>query len=535
MTNATASHRGRLARAGLAIGAATATALAASSVTPAFAAAATITTTPSAGPTGVATPITVSAATPYLYGVTSPVVIFSVVACPATYAAPSGAPTATTGGILVSDVRKVTDSMLAVTAPTTVVNATTATLQKYNVCVYSSATALADNVGKGTYTVGTAPVVQAISPNSGPAGGGNTVVITGTAFPTTVGPTGIISASIDGVPLTDLKSVSNTAFSATMPAHSSGRNLTLQVNTAVGTVYLQNTYSYQSGISVTPNTAPASKGPIDVAVSGTNLLTPTFAAGASTTATGHVYLTKGVYDPTNNAGKTNPPVAECTDVLVFSNTDMICRMQLWQRLVAADGTIDAADTRSVTDAVTTASSAVVTSATANFTQADVGLPIVETGNAHIAASTTILSVQSPTTATMSANSAGAGSAITAVIGGDRAAISTLTNTVGSNSVSSATADFLPSDVGRTVTATGGNLPAGTIVTAVASDKKSVTLSRPSATTVITALAIKGPARVPDGAYIASLVSNGAVDANTTDGSYSQSVVSSSSTFTVANY
>jgi IPT/TIG domain-containing protein len=535
MTNAIPIRRRRLAKVGLAAGAATATVLAATA-TPVLAAAVTVTTNPAAGPTAHATPITVSANN-YLYGVTSPAVIFSVPACPATFSSTVTAASATAGAAPVTDTRKVTDSMLAVTAPVTVVNATTTTLQKWNVCVYANGTNGA-NIGKGTYTVGTSPTATAVSPGSGPAGGGNSVVITGTAFPTTIGSTGIISATIDGLPLTSLKSISDTAFSGVMPTHAAGKNLTLSVNTAVGTVYLQNAYSYQNGVGVTPNTAPNSAGPVDVAITGSNLLTPTFPNGASTASTGHVYLVQGIYDPTVNGSseKTNGPVAECTDVLVFDDNDLICRMQLWQDL-ATDGTINAADTRQVGDLVTTTGSTTVTSATANFTQADVGLPIAENGGTtHLPASEYITAVLSPTTATVTTSTGiTTGAGVVTDIGGDRAAlVGTMTNTIGSNTIVDGTAEFLPSDVGRQVTGTGGNLPAGTIITSVSSDKTTVTLSRPSVTSAITALSIKGPARVPNGAYVVTVANNGAVDAQT-NATYDQSVVSSSSTFTVANY
>ncbi|MDY7090474.1 MAG: IPT/TIG domain-containing protein [Actinomycetota bacterium] len=538
MTKATSTPRGRLTRAGLAVGAAAATVLAATTATPAFAAAANVTTTPAAGPAGQATPITITASTPWLYGVPSPVVVFSVIACPLTYTAPSGAPTATTGGILVTDTRKVTDSMLAVTAPATLTNNTTTTLQKYNVCVYNSATASAPNAGKGTYSVGTPPTLTSVTPSSGPTGGGSTVVVSGTDFPTVIGATGIVSATIDGMPLTGLKSISNTAFSGIMPAHSAGKNLTLEVNTAVGTKYLQKAFTYENGLAVSPNTAAIKGGPIDVAVKGSNLLTPTFANGASDTSTGHVYLVEGIYNPLDAGGtvKTNPPVAECTDVLVFTNTDLICRMQLWQRLAAA-GTIATPDTRQVTDLVVETGSTTVTSATANFTQADVGTMVAQDSvTTNIAAPLTIVSVSSPTTAVLDSSTGitGAPTTITANIGTSRAATGTLTNTVASNSVTSTVAEFVPADVGKRVTATGGNLPVGTIITSVSSDKMTVTLSRPSVTTVISGLTVFDAAKVPNGAYVVTQVNDGSVGAQLST-SYDQSVVSSSSTFTVANY
>jgi len=69
--------------------------------------------------------------------------------------------------------------------------------------------------------------------------------------------------------------------------------------------------------------------------------------------------------------------------------------------------------RTVTDGVTTSGSAAVTSVTASFTADDVGKPISGTG---IPAATTILSVQSATAATLSANASASGTSITFTLG-----------------------------------------------------------------------------------------------------------------------
>lgn len=65
--------------------------------------------------------------------------------------------------------------------------------------------------------------------------------------------------------------------------------------------------------------------------------------------------------------------------------------------------------RSVSDAVTANGSAALSSATANFTQNDVGRPVTSSG---IPAGTTIAAVTSSTTATLSANATGTGTALT---------------------------------------------------------------------------------------------------------------------------
>lgn len=69
--------------------------------------------------------------------------------------------------------------------------------------------------------------------------------------------------------------------------------------------------------------------------------------------------------------------------------------------------------RSVTDGVTTISTATFTSATAAFSPNDIGAPI---SNANIPAATTIIAVNSATSVTMSANATATGSALTTTIG-----------------------------------------------------------------------------------------------------------------------
>jgi hypothetical protein len=71
------------------------------------------------------------------------------------------------------------------------------------------------------------------------------------------------------------------------------------------------------------------------------------------------------------------------------------------------------DFRTVTDGVTTSGSADITSATALFNASDVGNPISGTG---IPAAATILSVQSATDATLSANATASGTGVTFTLG-----------------------------------------------------------------------------------------------------------------------
>ncbi len=138
--------------------------------------------------------------------------------------------------------------------------------------------------------------------------------------------------------------------------------------------------------------------------------------------------------------------------------------------------------RTPTDGVTTNLSAVVTSATAFFNQSDIGASITGTG---IPANTTIVSVQSATSATMSAAATATGSGLSIVItrlGGDwigfnpgagwqvvpawlmgRTVVDGATTST-STTVTSATAAFTSRDVGAVIAT--ANLPTGTTIASV---------------------------------------------------------------------
>lgn len=546
MSKTKSTPRGRLRRAGLAVGAAATVLGAGIMAPPANAATVTVTLSPAAGPEATATPTVISATTEWLTGLTQPIVTFNMAACPTTYttAAQTAAAVSSTtvGNVIVTNARKLSNTRLAVTVPVGVIAFGTAASQKFNTCVYASSTTDSELVGKGFYTAGAPSSVSKVTPGVGPTTGGHTITISGTGLPTTISATGIISASIDGIPLTGLKAVSSSAFTAVTPAHSATRDLTLQVNTATGTLYLEDAYDYQSGIAVTPNTAPSKAGFVDVSVTGTGFLDPTFSdTGTTNDTNGHVYLVPGIYDTSTAGNKTNGQIAECTDVLVFSANELVCRLQLFSRMDnGSANAFAAADTRSVTDAVTTgtASSPVLTSATAEFSADDVGKLVAQAGNTNVLAGSYIVSVDSATQVTLSQNAATAATGLTVVIGGDRPeVVLTAAAAIGATTVSKTTDNtFFQRDVGRRITVTGGSgtLPAGTIITAVSANGQTATISRPVAGDTVTEVTVMGEAEVVDGSYILTVVDRGDVSA-AADAGVAASVVSSSSTFTVADY
>ena len=92
---------------------------------------------------------------------------------------------------------------------------------------------------------------------------------------------------------------------------------------------------------------------------------------------------------------------------------------------------------------------------------------------------------------------------------------------------------IASDIGKSISGTG--IQAGTVISAVNPGTDEFTLSKPTSATTATAVVVGEPA-VPEGIYTITVVNNGQVNAFTLAGAtYSQSIISSGSSFTVAEY
>lgn len=477
-----------------------------------------------AGNTSPAVNLTVSSPMNFLTGYAAPAGLVRADACPALYP--------TTPGGQAAPVRKITNNKVSITLPASAVvvgNSPT----PYNVCVYSSAS---DTVGKlltnAVYTATVMPTVTRVLPNAGPALGGSPITVIGTNFPTAPGS---ITATLGGTALLNVTPVNDTSFTATTPMHPTGKDQALVVTTAAGSVNLASAYEYTYGITVTPNTAPNTIPAIDVDITGVGFLTLPFANGpvASTTSDAHVYLVDGVYDATTagaddveaTSPKSNGPVTECIDVLVISDNELICSLQLSHRLNPLGTFAPAAARTLTTDGVTVLGSPIVNSATANFTAADIGGPLSGTG---IPANTTVVSVTSPTRAVLSANATASANNIAFTIGGAlRSAVVVAPTSPVSNVI---TGTFTTADIGRPIVATG--IPAGTIVTGLTNTGATLSnVSNPSGNA-----ALYAPAPVPNGAYNLTVVNDGTLNAAADLGEdYLQSTVSSGSTFTIAPF
>uniref|UniRef100_UPI003BA94673 ice-binding family protein n=1 Tax=Streptomyces sp. NBC_00857 TaxID=2975851 RepID=UPI003BA94673 len=104
------------------------------------------------------------------------------------------------------------------------------------------------------YTYLDAPSVTGVTPASGPVGGGNLVVITGTAFSRTTGVT------IGGTPVISYRIASDTEIDAVVPAGTPG-SADVSVTTLGGTTTAIDAYTYLSGFAVLAGQTITNTGP----------------------------------------------------------------------------------------------------------------------------------------------------------------------------------------------------------------------------------------------------------------------------------
>ena len=223
----------------------------------------------------------------------------------------------------------------------------------YNHTTLASATAALAKTG---YSVALPSATPTFLPASGPSVGGQTIVVTGTNFPTTIATATPLTATLGGVAMTGVTAISATSFSAVTPAGAAG-TATLTVTTLGGTVSSSaGTYTFKNGIVISPNTVAGGLS-VDVDVQGEGFSALTFvpAATAGTDSTNgvadgtntagpHVYLVAGAtYDPTSYAAgvnKTNGQKAECVAPVVISDDELICTLDANSRITATAGVYD---------------------------------------------------------------------------------------------------------------------------------------------------------------------------------------------------
>ncbi|TMD38136.1 MAG: hypothetical protein E6I88_14615, partial [Chloroflexi bacterium] len=148
------------------------------------------------------------------------------------------------------------------------------------------------------------PTVTAVSPNSGPAGGGTVATISGTNFGTAVGST---SVSFGGVAATGVSCNSASSCTATSPAGAGVVDVTVTAGalTSAKTSADQFTYPPPPGPTVTgvaPNSGAIGGGTV-VAITGTNFST---LAGSTTVSFAGVAATGVSCTSTTNCSATSP-------------------------------------------------------------------------------------------------------------------------------------------------------------------------------------------------------------------------------------
>jgi hypothetical protein len=414
-------------------------------------------------------------------------------------------------------------------------------------------------------------------PSTGPAMGGTMITVTGTGFPTAVAvppaaPT--ITATLGGLPLTGIVvAAGGTSFTALTAAHAAGPPVDLIVTTGGGPTTMLDAFTYSNGITVAPGTGPNTKlAGTDIFVQGVGFASTDFSTttgSAPDDANGHVYLVHGTYDPAGANLKAVPETSECNGVIAFDDSDLICTLNLAGQQLPG---------RTFTDGVVTGTTT-LTSTAAAFTAADVGRPIMGTGFAAntwitavtattatlsvaagngaittasisgartvvgttvvglgltltvgtlssldvglsvvgpgVALGATIVSITSPTVATLSA-------AGTAVTGTSAAPITiarprTITDgvfsaTPGLTILTSATAIFTDGDITRLVTGTG--IPAYTTITAVGVDGKTATISAAATAGTGVTVAITSGRKLADGISVTGTALSGGLPMDT---------------------
>ncbi|WP_433295471.1 beta strand repeat-containing protein [Actinoplanes sp. CA-030573] len=496
------------------------------------------------GPSGGNNGLTVQTADPNstLFA-TTPGVVLRTATCTGTHYSTAGA---TTGVVPVptANLRKLSDNQIAFSVPSDATNLTAGT---WNICIYDSTTNGAGNViASATYVLSPAVTLTKISPAAGTTNGGTRITVYGSNFPLTAGS---ISASLGGVPLSNIQPNSTGAFYATTPAHSPDNAATLVVTTSTGTVSLQNAFSFQNAISVTPKTAPNTTPTTDVQVTGSGFLNYNFGSSAS------VYLVDGTYNPANDGSgnKANGPIQECANVLRVSDTLLICTLTLNRRFDETGAVFDptgytVALAGGATADVTTK---VLTLAAQTVTWKAVGQAITDAGNDQLAPNTIITAVLSPSRILLSNYPIANGATGALTVGGATGAapVHTITGnaTLGvSASVAGGTtltvvpgstgAPLTQADVGRVISGAGTSsaIANGTTIVSVAPDGMSATMSA-AATGTLTGVTLKlyPAAPVPNGAYTLTVVNDNTLGADTTNANYQQSAVTSGATFTVA--
>jgi hypothetical protein len=215
----------------------------------------------------------------------------------------SATPSVTLGGTPATGVSLVSATTLTATAPAHAAGLV-------NVVVTNPDTQA--GTGTGLFTYAAAPTVSAISPTSGPAGGGSSVTITGTGFVSGA------TIAIGGSAAITVAFVSATSLTASTTAHAAGLVNVVVTNPDTQTGTGTSLFTYVAGPSVTgisPTSGPAAGGTA-VTITGTG-----FVSGATITIGGSAATGLAVVSSTSLTATTPAHAAGLVNV-VLTNPDL---------------------------------------------------------------------------------------------------------------------------------------------------------------------------------------------------------------------
>ena len=205
--------------------------------------------------------------------------------------------------------------MLSVGANSNSVGFSGATLTRTGAVYAITAGTLSGGVFGGTFIP---PTVTGLAPTSGPEAGGNNVVITGTGFTGTTGPT---SVQFGATNATSYVVDSDTQITAVAPAGTGTVDVTVTNNSATSATSANSQYTYLAALTVTalsPTSGPAA-GTNPVVIIGTGF---TGTTGAASVQFGSTNATNYVVDSDTQITAVAPAGTGTVDVTVTNNSAM---------------------------------------------------------------------------------------------------------------------------------------------------------------------------------------------------------------------
>ncbi|MEU4163757.1 hypothetical protein [Actinoplanes sp. NPDC026670] len=314
-----------------------------------------VTVKPNAGSSSQENTVTVSAPTGSTAFTGTPDAIVSRNSCPNTRPLAANLGNTTFLEPYEAVLTKISNAKVAVTIPADVVLVNGGDVATpWNICIYASSTAASALVSApGIYNVAANLEVSgaqfavgsgaAGNTAAGPAQGGSAITVSGLeGIPTATG--ALITASLGGSAIENIVVKSTSTFTGTTTSHAAGA-VDLKVTTAAGSDSTANQpYTYNYGITVTPNTAANTANPVlDITGAGFDALSFENVAASAVPTAGKslVLLTDNTWNAqsfTNLTAYAVKPISYCNTVLPISDTEIICTLSLTASVASTSGT-----------------------------------------------------------------------------------------------------------------------------------------------------------------------------------------------------